>query len=297
VYLFQPGYRYYLAAWIGLFGEEKRLFQFFNMLLYFSSIVLFISFVNKKIQQGFIEKSILLFLLFSSPFVVKNILMGLTEWLVITLFIFFTCAYLKNKRMLAICLLALVPFIRQNLLISSLLILFWLLLQWPHWWKYAIPYLILLFLPLYHNLYYAGQWKFFSTYYNKGDYLIFEPGSSLFIQISKTILYKLLSYAGIEWGSRNFWIATLSALYIPFGTFVYIRCINHLKGSYRSIFLAVTLAAILPTLILGGTAYYPRFEWVNLMIAFLFFSVVVLKKQELSHAAPENHGLLKTAIV
>ena len=205
-------------------------------------------------------------------------MMCLTEWLAITLFILFSCAYLKNKKILAVCLLALVPFIRQNLLIASLLIFFWLLTQWPNWWKYAVCYFLLLLLPVYHNLYYAGELKFLSTYYNKEGYLVLESGSSLFYQISKTVLYKVFSYTGISLTTKNFWANALSVVCIPFGTFLYIRCIRYLKGKSRQLFLAVTLSVILPTLILGGNAYYPRFEWTNLMIAFLFYEIVVSKK-------------------
>jgi len=237
-----------------------------------------LSCIQTKLKKGFIEKGVLLFFVLSSPFVVKNILMGLTEWSTITVFIFFCCAYLKNKKILAVCLLALIPFIRQNLLITSLLIFFWLLTQWPNWWKYAVCFLLLLLLPVYHNLYYAGEWKFLATYYNQGDYLVLEPGSSLFLKIIKTFLYKFLSYLGISWATKNLWANAISVLCIPFGTYLYFRCIQQLKGKNRQLFLAVTLSAILPTLILGGNAYYPRFEWTNLMIAFLFYGLLFSKK-------------------
>ena len=295
VYLFQPGYRYWLAIWIGIFGEEKRLFQFFNMLLYFSSIVVLLFCIQTKLKKGFIEKGVLLFFVLSSPFVVKNILMGLTEWSTITVFIFFCCAYLKNKKILAVCLLALIPFIRQNLLITSLLIFFWLLTQWPNWWKYAVCFLLLLLLPVYHNLYYAGEWKFLATYYNQGDYLVLEPGSSLFLKIIKTFLYKFLSYLGISWATKNLWANAISVLCIPFGTYLYFRCIQQLKGKNRQLFLAVTLSAILPTLILGGNAYYPRFEWTNLMIAFLFYGLLFYKKMgEFSGFEDNDRKLIPT---
>ncbi len=292
VYLFQPGYRYWLAIWIGIFGEEKRLFQFVNMLLYFSSIAMLLSCIQTKLKKGFIEKGVLLFFALSSPFVVKNILMGLTEWLTITLLILFCWAYLKNKKILAICLLALVPFIRQNLLIASLLIFFWILTQWPNWWKYAVCYLLLFLLPVYHNLYYAGEWKFLSTYYSKEGWLVLESGGSLFSQIIKTFLYKLLSYTGIGWSTKNFWANAVSVLCIPFGTYLYFRCFQQLKGKSRLLFLAVTLSAILPTLILGGNAYYPRFEWTNLMIAFLFYGLLVSRKPGEFSGFEDNEGKL-----
>ena len=280
VYLFQPGYRYYLAAWIALFGEEKRFFQFFNMLLYFSSVVLLFACFNKKSKSDFIDRGILIFFLLSSAFVVKNILMGLTEWFVATTFILFASAYLKNKKTLSVCLLALVPFIRQNLLISSVFIALWLLIQWPQWWKWATLYVLVLLLPVYHNLYYAGEWKFLSTYVDKTGYLVLEQGTSLFTQIAKTILHKLFAYTGIYWGAENFWAIALAVICIPVGTFIYLNCVRRLKGRNRLFFLAATLSAIIPTLILGGNAYYPRFEWVNLMIALVFYCLLISKKQE-----------------
>ena len=111
VYLFQPGYRYYVAGWIKIMGAENRLFQCWNMLLYLMALLVFLSGFRKQYSGTRIEKGFLLFILLSSPFVVKLILMGLSEWLLISLCLLAAGALLRKKTNWAVVALALIPFV------------------------------------------------------------------------------------------------------------------------------------------------------------------------------------------
>lgn len=277
VYMIQPGYRYYLAAWLSLFGKENRLFQFFNMGLYLSAVICLLTMVQRIPAGNLFRRGFLLFILLSSAFVTKNIMMGLSDWLVVTVLLFFVYAYLSGKIYGAVLLLALVPFIRQNLLIVALLLFIWLLWQQRQRILYSILFLLVLLLPLYHNLYYAGQWKFFSTYYNTQGFLVLDFKGNMITRLVKTVLYHIVLYAGVDWLLDNFWANVMAVLFVPLGTALYIYGITRLKGNTKWLFLLVTSAAIVPTLIFGGRAYYPRFEWVNLSIALLFFYMLQYK--------------------
>ena len=59
----------------------------------------------------------------------------------------------------AVVVLALVPFVRQNLLIASLLLVGVVVVGSRRWWLLA-PYGLVLALPLIHNLYYADEFRF-----------------------------------------------------------------------------------------------------------------------------------------
>ena len=87
---------------------------------------------------------------------------------VCVIFNFIIYIYLKQKYFFAIVFLSLLPFIRQNLLIISLIIYF--VIMFNIYKKssnkntiiyYTIIYFSILFLPIYHNLFYGGELKFF----------------------------------------------------------------------------------------------------------------------------------------
>ena len=274
VYMVQPGYRYYLAGWIGLFGKENRLFQLFNMLVYLGSIVVLLTKLGSLTEVRQYRKAILAFILLSSPFVAKLIMMGLMEWLVAALLCWTVYFYTKAKKFPTVILLALLPFFRQNLLIYSLLLFGWIAWNFPEYKKYIPVYLLLLFLPLYHNLYYAGQWKFFATYYDRSGYLVLDFEGSEFLKLVKTFFYHILLYAGVDWMLPNFLANLLSLLFIPLGTVLYFFLLLRYRGRNAIWFAAISLSAIIPTLIFGGRAYYPRFEWLNLFSCFMAFVIL-----------------------
>lgn len=273
-YMIQPGYRYYLASWIFLFGKENRLFQFFNMFIYLGAVVLLLKKMAAVLLGPVFRKGFMLFILLSSPFVVKQIMMGLTEWLAVTLFILIVCCYLSRWMVMAVILLALLPFLRQNLLFVSIFVFLWMMIKEKRNQGFIFLYCSVLLLPVYHNLYFAGKWKFFSTYNDTATFLVLDFEGKYFVRVVKTILFHLSLYGGINWQLHNFVANALSILFIPLGTFLLVYAAFRLKAEARLWLLLITFSAIVPTLILGGTAYYPRFEWVNICIATLMFIVL-----------------------
>ncbi|HUR10535.1 MAG TPA: hypothetical protein VM012_04165 [Flavitalea sp.] len=270
VYLVQPGYRYYVAAWIKLFGKENRLFQIFNMLVYLVSVLSILSRIRKYEINALFKKYFPVFIVLSAPFVTKLIMIGLMEWLVITFFIWFVLFYTSRRWIPAIILLALLVFLRQNLLVFSLFVAAFCFLYRPKWGAYLVIYLLVLCLPIFHNLYFAGEWKFFSTYLNN-EFFVLEFGGGFLESAIKTFLYHIVLYGGVDWLSDNFFANLISFPCIALGTYLYVYIARGLAGNKRIFYLVITLSAILPTLLLGGKAYYPRFEWVNLFLAFLTF--------------------------
>ena len=270
-YMIQPGYRYYLAAWIFLFGEENRLFQFFNMFVYLIAVLMLLKKMERISIGALFRKGFTLFILLSSFFVVKLILMGLSEWLAVTLFILSVCSWFSSSLTLAAILLALIPFLRQNLLLFSFFVFAWMVVKEKRKWLFISLYSSILLLPLYHNLYYAGKWKFFSTYTNTETFLVLDFEGSYLSKIVKTVLYHVSLYGGINWRLDNHFANILAVTFIPLGTFLMMYAYFQLKAGARIWFLLITLSAIVPTLIIGGTAYYPRFEWVNLCLAALAY--------------------------
>jgi hypothetical protein len=84
---------------------------------------------------------------------------------------------------------------------------------------------------------------------------------------------------------QNVWANLMSLMFIPLGTFLFFKAIIFLKGRLKIYYLAISLSAILPTLIFGW-AYYPRFEWVNLSLVLLLFALLT-NKVDVQHATAQ----------
>ncbi len=273
-YMIQPGYRYYLALWIRIFGQEIRLYQVVNMLLYLLAVMCLFTKSSLLSHHTNFRSALMAFILLSAPFVVKLIMLGLSEWLAITIFIAAMCFYISRLIIPAIILLALLPFIRQNLIVVSVLMLMWIVIKENRKWWLIVLFLAILLLPLYHNLYYAGKWQFFSVYDDPSTFMVLEFEGSPIGSMISNILFHMSLYSGINWRLDNIPANVLSLLFIPLGTYWMIRSVFLLNQHQRRWYLAIVCAAIIPTLIFGGTAYYPRFEWVNVSIALASFIVL-----------------------
>jgi hypothetical protein len=214
---------------------------------------------------------------------VKLIMMGLTEWLAASIFLAAVSLYWSRRLVPAMILLALLPFIRQNLLIVSLLVTCWMIMKEKQKVLLTIVFLGILLLPLYHNLYYAGRWQFFSVYDDPSTFMAWEFGGSYNTRFFKNLLYHISLYSGINYRLENLFANVLSLASIPLGTYLVIRACFYLQRRNRAWYLLIISAAIVPTLFLGGTAYYPRFEWVNISIGIISF--VLIKSGEESKGA------------
>ena len=100
---------------IQVLGGEHRLMQLANMLLYISIILIFLLTVKSSLRKVHFF-CIASFFILSLPYAANNILEGLSEWFAVTLFLCICTCILRERALLAIALLALVPFVRQNLL-------------------------------------------------------------------------------------------------------------------------------------------------------------------------------------
>ena len=271
-YVTQPGYRYWVAAELLLFRNLNRITQFFNIGLYLSGISCFLQVIRHALVAPPLRKWLMLLVWLFTPYAVKNLLMGLPEWLTALLMMMSMYLYGVRKREgLAMFLLALIPFFRQNLLITSLLIAVWILMHSARKARLAACFFPALLLPVYHNLYYAHEWRFFVDIFQM-PFLRYASNSGRPQGIDLQIIWiNLLHYTGIDSGERIVfsWIAFF---FISAAVYLYFICFKILSSRQQKVFfLLVTLSAVLPALILG-TAYYPRFEFVNvvvMMVAFL----------------------------
>ena len=274
VYIIQPGYRYFIAAYLFIFGNEDRFFQFLCMFLYLLSLIAFLLRLPDNQYTDQTNRLIRIFLVLSTPFVVRLILMGLSEWLAIAIFMTFMFSHLSGVYAMSSILLALLPFIRQNLLIFSLLLFAFLMINCKYKVRHLLLFVLIILLPVYHNLYYAGQLSFLSNYLN--HFPVHNFSGTYAVKMVKTFLYHISLYTGIDWKMQNVWANLLSLMFIPFGTFLFFKAFIFLKGRLKLYYLAISLSAILPTLIFGW-AYYPRFEWVNLTLVLLLFTLFTYK--------------------
>lgn len=82
-YVTQPGYRYFILAELFLFRDLYRIVSSINIGFY--TIVVF--YFQKVIQQIVIDRNLLIsllsLLLLFAPYAIKNLLMGLPEWLTV----------------------------------------------------------------------------------------------------------------------------------------------------------------------------------------------------------------------
>jgi hypothetical protein len=129
--------------------------------------------------------------------------MGLTEWLVVAMLMVLIVSSLNARPVQATLLLALLPFFRQNLLIYCLLFFSCLIPNYKNRLRNAIFFLMLVLLPVYHNLYYAGKLQLFASYNDISWFSVFGFEGSLAVRIIKTFFYHIALYAGIDWLSPN----------------------------------------------------------------------------------------------
>jgi len=237
--------------------------------------------------------NIILFLIFLSiPFAIKNILMCYTEWFVVLLFLLSYLSYKKKNYYLFIFLIAIIPFIRQNLLlVDILLFIFFIIKQFKINkkinFKYFIIYLLFIFLPLYHNLYYANSFIFFTSntatviknsnslidYFNIN--FLLNNFQNVFDQIYFRIkeIFLIENFGSLKGYSliRN----KLISVFVPFSIlYIFYILIFKIDSINKKIFFFLfIILTFLPSLILGAGGF-PRFEFVNICFCFTFFYIL-----------------------
>lgn len=271
-YVTQPGYRYFIYLELLLFGNLYRFVQFVNISIYVLTVFFFQKMINEAINEKRRKVYLLLLVLLFSPYAIKNLLMGLPEWLTVILLIWVCYCYISlNKKVGAVFLLGLVPFFRQNLLIATLILFVWMLIKTKRKASMVILFLVPLFLPLYHNLYYAGNWRFFVDVYQL-PFLSYKESSQEANGLNYSLVFNnIIHYFGFDLENGRVVFSLIAALFLPYATVLYFYFIKSiLTKRYKLLFFLISMSAIGP-IILFGNAYYPRFEFVNVAISLITF--------------------------
>jgi hypothetical protein len=267
-YFDQPGYRYYLAATIGLLGGEHRGLQLFNMAVLLSGTLGLLWTIQPSKRRPEI-RGLAVFLLGAAPYAAKNVLNGYTEWFVVLLFMLFVTQALRHRWLTSIILISLIPFVRQNLLAVSLILAIGIVLTTRNYWL-ILPYFFLLGLPIYHNLYYADQFLFFTK-----TGLPVELGTDLLENIrniARKAFSKIPHYLGYK-TKQDLDTLAIAVMFAPFGTGLSFWLFSRLESWRRWVYFLVIASAVGPTMIFGWGSF-PRFVYVNLFVIILSFWVV-----------------------
>lgn len=277
-YLYQPGYKYYLTALLFFTkGQINRSIQWVGLYLIVISITIYIFRVvslnwNKtKIALAVIYGLIIV------PALIKNMLMGVTEWLSVLLLILFYILWSKQKLEWAYVFLGLSVFVRQNLLPLALLIA---ALDW-YSYKRIGPIIILgllLSIPWVHNWYYAGEFRYFADY----SWWAERWGISAEEYFYQTMIHPhgkvYLQYFGVDRHDYSMANSFIGYLFIPFALIIFSWTFYTIWKQEKYIFwpyAMVLFLLFLPTISYNGSSGFPRFQLLN-YTAFLLLAVVIL---------------------
>jgi hypothetical protein len=271
-YVTQPGYRYFVYLELLSFGNLYRFVQFINIGFYLLTVYFFQRGIIGKIQEKKLKLCLLLLVLSFSPYLIKNLLMGLPEWVTVILLMWASYCYLAlNRRVAAVFLLGLVPFFRQNLLIAVLLLFVWMLINSKRKSNMIALFVLPLLLPIYHNLYYADEWRFFVDVFQL-PFFNYDENNQDVIGLNYSLIFSnIIHYFGFDIENGKVVFSLIAALFLPYATVLYFYFIRLIPtAKYKFLFLLISMSAIAP-IILFGNAYYPRFELVNVAVALVSF--------------------------
>jgi hypothetical protein len=281
----QFGIRYYLALTIKLLGGEFRITQLLGMLIYLLVFIATMSLIQSKLSRG-MSNMALVFGLLSAPYAVKNILFGLSEWLTVCCFALAFVSFIHDKRLLAAFLLGLTVVLRSNLVVFSPLCLIFLFPRSN--WKIYPAFLIAFLLPFVHNLYYGQTFQLLPS--NYGGILILEE--ALLLAPAQAFLHKLIHLVGVCL-SIKFSSNLFGLLFVPFGSGLLILCLlSEIHRQKQLGLLILIIGSLVGPTIFFGSAYFPRFEFVNWMlglIAVCWFKV--------SHEFPYRPSLFSSNVM
>lgn len=273
-YVTQPGYRYVLYLELLVFRDLYRIIAFVNVYLLIVGIYSFQRTILQLSITEKLKKVVLLLVVLFTPFAIKNSLMGMPEWITALLLMGFCYFYIVRKnQLLAVGLLALVPFFRQNILLATLLLFVWVLLHSKMKLKLSALFLLVLFLPLYHNLYYAGQWKFLVDIFEYPFYTYNAQRKVSGYNID-LLINNIIHYFGVDIHKGKLSVSFIAILFLPLAVLLFFIFFRFLPRFLDKIFyFLITMSAVGPV-ILVGNGYYPRFEFVNVVIMLTGFVII-----------------------
>ena len=298
IYQHQPGISYFYALEILIFKNESRLLQILNIILFF---IIFYNFKDKLIAKMGPSESLIfkLLILLSIPYIIKNTLYTYAEWLTVLFICCLPLLYFKKKNYLFYITLALIPFIRQNLTIACLILFIFIQLE-LYILKNKINfdkifvYLFILFIPIYHNIYFANSFTFF----NQNIPVVIENANSIndyfsikwiilnyqnlfdavFFRFKEILLldhYKIYDFKNMIENK------IISVFVFPMIVYLFYK-IYKLDSLYKKMFMIfIFIFSFGPPTILGNQSF-PRFEFVNIYLGltsiFLFNTIDFQKK-------------------
>lgn len=279
-YVDQPGYRYLMAASLMLTSGPTRGLQLLQVFLYWAAVIWFLYALSRTKNLHSPQKILVtLFVFLSVAFAVKAILMGISEWFAAALSMAGFALIIRKSYWMAIVILSLIPFFRQNLLISVILLLGWIVFVHLSTNKqkviYGLSAVVILLLPVWHNLYFAGDLRLLVT----NTAVPIEFTTENIKPIFTRILQRLAHYAGITFESGSFSSIVLGLMIAPLGSYIVVCFTRSVSKSDRLFYISLILCTITPTLILGW-AYYPRFEYLNLWFLICAGLILLNKKRE-----------------
>lgn len=282
-FITQPGLRYLIAGELLAFGKLYRFVSVLHILVFISSLFLFLNALQQLTASNKIMALLSLLFVLTVPFATKNILMGMPEWLTVMLLMLSVYFFVCRKNMTAaIILLALVPFIRQNILPPVLLFLLFYLRDSRHKLMLTILFLAVLLLPLYHNLYYAGEFRFFTSI-DHWPFLKYDTSKTTALGFNFTkMLNNLSHYAGIDFFRKktpDFIEDSFTWLWLF--CFVYFYCGWKLKiQQLRIFYFFSSFTLIILPAVLFATHFYPRFEFVVVYFVITLFALLYQLQQK-----------------
>lgn len=266
----QPGYRYYLAGMIWLSGGENRLMQLLNLLILLAALCLGVAALQRLDTPLARFTSLILFL--SAPYAAKNAVQGLSEWLAVSMVLLYLASVLRGRDLLAISLLALAPFIRQDFIPIALLLAA-VQIATTRRWTLILPFALIFCLPVYHNLYYAGDPGLLVE--NKGTMFDDDaPPLEMLSNVVQVILLKLPTYTGIPRDEIDPHTIAAAVLFAPAALVGIIYFVARESVSGALVRIAALAVVAGPTLVFGGFAYFPRFVYTGHVVSLLSFTAL-----------------------
>lgn len=267
----QPGYRYYLAGMIWLAGGENRLMQLLNLLVLLSVLVFTVQALARQASGPGRLAAVVSIL--AAPYAAKNAVQGLSEWLAVSLVMLYVAALLNRRHRTGVICLGLTAFVRQNL------IPFAVVMAAVHAVSTRRAGLLMLFvaivlLPVYHNLYYAGEIRLLVE--NKGALFdLSAPLATIILGAAEAVIGKLPGYVGIPPEGMDLHTTAAALLFAPaaLAAIVYSIASQPPKRAAALILMAGVVAG--PSLVFGH-AYFPRFVYTNYLVTLL--SIVAIDR-------------------
>lgn len=283
-YASQPGYRYWDVCLLLAFGEPIRVMQFVNGFILLLVYLLLINvYINKFSAHPKELMVVMLLLLLSFPAGMKNALQNLSEWMTVAFFMLSFVSYVNKRYLLFAVLLALTVFLRQNLLLaSSFFVAFLFLFDSISLKRKSLMltvYVLVLLLPVYHNLYFDGALRFFVDIWDPNAYLIEGSKMELSnIDFNHLWINFKRNLGLMAVGSQDLALS----LFIP-GFVVYL--IWHFftrKSFYKLALLLFVFLHFFPLILFSTDIYYPRFQYVAFISVLLMFHLGTIRSTELS---------------